>query len=493
MKERRVSRRSILRGAGAGLAVAATAGVASACNLVGSPSSSGNGEKVTLRVAIVPDPSGASEFYREQFNNFSKKNSGITVQIIENPTDQQLNAVELMFQQDNPPDVFRCQGPQALDRFFSRGWTAALDEYAGNSLKSRFPEGALEAQTSGLHRDGKLHSLPLTSGQWSVGQFLVYNRAILADGGYSAPPQTIEEMDQMARALTAKGKGKYYGMAVQGQKASDIIRLQNGAGPSSIGDKGIDFRTGKAAVADKSLVDTVELYRKLQADKIFEPGWESWDGSRVFTEFAKEKVGFYVGAGWNVNEIKKLNPQLEYGVAPLPVPSAGRAGYIGQGSAFAPLWSMSAKSKNPEEAWKLMDFLVSEEFQAAYFKFFRTFTAVESSWREAKDLSDAEKGIITAFDETIRRAPDPATDGSAGAQKLMAALSAKPDLKYTDIALQSITRNEPFAPKAADLSSKLDTFLDGEIKKLSDAGTKVSRDDLTYADWDPLKDWKPSK
>lgn len=492
MNKRRVSRRTILRSVGAGLAVGATSSLATACNLVGSPSSSGGGEKVTLKVAIVPDPSGASEFYREQFAAFSKKNPGIAVQVIENPTDQQLNAVELMFQQDAAPDVFRCQGPQALDRFHSRGWTTALDSYAGNDLKSRFPEGSLEPQTSGLHRDGKLHSLPLTSGQWSVGAFLVYNRTLLKEVGASEAPQTIEQLEQFARDLTAKGKGKYYGMAVQGQKAPEINKFQAGAGPYSISDKGIDYRTGKGAFTDRSLVDTVELYRRLQADKVFEPGWESWDGARVFTEFAKEKVAFYVGGGWNVNEIKKLNPQLDYGVAPLPVRAAGRAGYLGQGSAFAPLWSMSAKSKHPEEAWKLMEFLVSEDFQRAYFSFFRTFTAVESVWREAKDLSGPEKGIITAFDETIRRAPDPGTDGTPGAQKLMAALSAKPELKYADSAVQSITRNEDFLSKATKLTTQLDSFLDAEIKKLSGAGTAVSREDLAYPEWNPLEAWKPT-
>nr|WP_273379064.1 extracellular solute-binding protein [Actinopolymorpha pittospori] len=444
-----------------------------------------------MKVAIVPDPSGASEFYRQQFNAFTTK-TGIAVDVLENPTDQQLNAVELMFQQNNPPDVFRCQGPEALDRFWSRGWTAALDEQATSSgIASRFPDNALAPRTSGLHRDGKLMSLPLVSGQWSSGGFLVYNKALLAASGYSQPPATREEYESYARKITAKGAGKYYGAALSGARPADINALQAQAGPGSIG-SGIDLRTGKVAFSDPSLVEQVELIRRMQAARIYQPGWESWDGSRVFTEFAKEKSAFYIGGGWNVNEIKKLNPSLDFGVTTVPVPGSGRGGYYGQGSAFAPLWSMSAKTKHPDEAWKLMDFLVSQEFQQAYFDTFRTFTAVESVWRDAKDLTEPEKGIITAFDESIRRAPSPATDGTPGVQKLMAARSGKPELSHGDNSLLSITRNQPFAPLAKDLDSKLDAFLEEEIGKLTAAGTKVSREDLTYPDWDPLQNWTPS-
>lgn len=494
MTRRSVSRRSLLRGLGAGIALGAASSVTSACNLVGSPTTKGATSTkgaVSLKVAIVPDPSGASEFYRQQFDAFTKK-TGITINVIENPTDQQLNAVELMFQQNTAPDVFRCQGAEALDRFAGRGWTAALDEYATSSgLAARFPENALTPRTSGLHRDGKLMSLPLVSGQWSAGGFLVYNKPLLAEGGFSNPPATSADYESYARTLTEKGGGKYFGVALSSGRPADINALQAQAGPSSIG-SGIDLRTGKVAFSDPSLVGQVELVRRMQAAKIFQPGWESWDGARVFTEFAKEKIGFYIGGGWHVNEIKKLNPSLDFGVSTVPVPASGRGGFYGQGSAFAPLWSMSAKTKHPDEAWKLMDFLVSEEFQRAYFDTFRTFTAVESVWRDAKDLSGPEKGIIAAFDASIRRAPSPATDGSAGVQKLMADRSAKPELSHADSSLLAITRNQAFAPLADQLDRKLDDFIESDIRKLQAAGVKVSREDLAYPDWDPMQNWTPT-
>ncbi len=388
-----LTRRSVLRGIGVGAAVGAGAASTASCTLFGSGTSNTSTDgTVTLTIAIVPDPSGASQFYAEQFAAFSKL-TGINVKIIENPTDQQLNAIELMFQQGNPPDVFRCQGPDALNRISGRGWVAALDQYAtAGDLAARFPDGALDPQTSGLHREDKLMSLPLVSGQWSAGGFLVSNRALLAEGGYQEPPATVGQYEEYARALTAKGAGKYFGAALSGAKPADIAALQAQAGPSGIGGLGIDFRTGKPAFDDPSLVEAVELLRKLQADKIFQPGWESWDGARVFTEFAKGKVAFYIGGGWNVNEIAKLNPELEFGVSPVPVPDTGRKGYYGQSSAFAPLWSMSAQSKHPEEAWKLMDFLVSEEFQSAYFAKFRTFTAMESAWRERPTSPSRRRG-----------------------------------------------------------------------------------------------------
>jgi ABC-type glycerol-3-phosphate transport system substrate-binding protein len=122
-------------------------------------------------------------------------------------------------------------------------------------------------RTSGLHRGGKLQSLPLVSGQWSAGGFLVYNKALLAQAGYTDPPKTIEEYETYGTAITAKGGGKFFGAALSSGKPADINALQAQAGASSIGG-GIDLRTGKVAYADQSLVDQVELLRRMQAAKV---------------------------------------------------------------------------------------------------------------------------------------------------------------------------------------------------------------------------------
>src|SRR5262249_15532480 len=149
-------RRSLLRIVGAGATATAVGGLASACSLVGSSSDTTSAGQVTIKVALVPDPAGASQFYREQFDNFEKQNPGIKVQVIENPTDQQITAVGLAFQQGDGPDVFRAQDAVGFGTLFDKGWVASLDKYVTKDFIARFPAGTLDPATSGLHRNGQL-------------------------------------------------------------------------------------------------------------------------------------------------------------------------------------------------------------------------------------------------------------------------------------------------------------------------------------------------
>lgn len=487
-----VTRRSLLTG---GLGLGALAGL-SGCNLVGSapqPSTGNSGSGGvggSITVAIVPDPAGASAFYKEQFDKFSAT-SGVKVTVIENPSDQQLNAVELAFQQGNGPDVYRAQGPAAVRRFAARDWVADLTERAAaDKINDQLGAANMDPKVSGLHFNGKLLSLPLVSGVWSATALLVWNKKLFAAAGLDRAPTTYGEFEEYARKITAAGKGQFYGFAPNGATAGDARLLQTGGGPNSIHRMGLNLLTGRSGGADPSQVAAVELFQRLQNDKVLEPGWEAWNATRVSQEFAKGKLGMMIIANWLVQETLNLMPDLEMQIAPLPVPDSGRKGYLGIGASFSPIWSMSTQTKNPEASWALMKFLVSDDFQRAYFEKFRSFTAVEKAVSSAK-LAPHETQMMDVHKATLKRSPDPSL-GSPGQQALMTAITGNAKLKLGDVVTRAITRNEDYAAKAKEFDTAMDTFIDTAISDLAAKGTKVSRADLTYANWDPMADWQPS-
>jgi multiple sugar transport system substrate-binding protein len=490
MNDLELSRRSLLRIAGMGATAVAAGGLASACSLLGSSEKSSPGQ-VTIKVALVPDPSGASQFYREQFDLFEKDNPGIKVQVIENPSDQQINAVGLAFQQGNAPDVFRAQDT-GFDSLFDRGWIAPLDKYVTDEFTGRFPAGTLDPATSGLHREGKLYTLPLVWGQWSVVRLLLVNNTAAKLGGVSTPPKTWTEFEQAAGAITRAGGGKTFGFAGAWSKSQLARMLQNTAGPASI-DNGIDLRTGRAAISDPSLVGAVDLLKRMNAAGIMTPGWETWtDASKIHTAFAKGELAMFIAAPFQINEVRKLNPDLDMSIAAVPVPATGRGGYAGQNSSFSPLWSMSAQSKNPDQAWKVMDFLASTQFHRAYYEKFGTLTALESAWKDKAAAKPDQKAIMDTAAATVRIIPNPVLT-SKGGQGLISAIRGKQDLQWSEIALPAILHNDSFTGPAAELNGKLDAFIDEQIKALSDKGVKASRADLTFAGWDPLKAYVPTQ
>lgn len=269
---------------------------------------------------------------------------------------------------------------------------------------------------------------------------------------------------------------------------NDIIGTR---APASLWLDGVNYQTGRANTSHEGMVESVEFIRRLAADQVIQPGWESWTQQRAFTEFARGSIGMYVGAAWHINEINALNADIDFGVVAFPAPASGRTAYTGLASSFTPIWSMSSESEHPEEAWQLMDFLVSEDFQRAYFEKFRSFTAVESAWREA-DLSEQEDGIRVAQDESMRRSPSARVNGP-GPQALAAAISGNPDIKPGAKVIEAITRNEDFAPKAAQLDAQIEAFIDAQIAEISAGGQDVSWEDLTFSDYDPMTDWTPPR
>lgn len=490
MKDLELSRRSLLRMVG-GAAAATAVGAATGCSLVGADDPSSSGSKVTIKVAIVPDPTGASEFYRQQFDNLEKRNPDIKIEIIENPSAQELTAIELAFQQNTAPDVFRAQDNQ-FDSVYDRGWVAPLDKYVTDEFASRFPAGSLNPATSGLHRDGKLYSLPLVWGQWSFTRMLLVNHTAAKVGGYTGVPATWEELESAATAITKAGGGKTFGFADLWLAGGFVQMLQTTAGPGSVS-QGVDYRTGKAAVTDPSLVNAVELLRRMNANKVMTPGWESWtDATQVFTAFAKDQLAMFIASPYEIAEIRKLNPTIDMSIAPVPVPASGRGGYSGQTASFSPLWSMSAKSKNPDKAWKVMDFLASKEFQLAYYEKFGTLTALQSAWEDKAAGDPDQKAIMDVAAASVRLIPNPILSSDGGKQ-LMTALGSNQDLAWAEIALPAILHNQPFAPAAQQLNTKIDAFIDQQIKDLSGKGVKVSRADITFSDWNPLQPYQPGR
>lgn len=451
----------------------------SGCSLLGTPSGEGSGATGEVTLAIVPDPSGASELYRAQMDRCEEENPGLEVTIVENPADQQLNAIELMFQQGDGPDVFQAQGQAALDRFYTKGWVAPLTDYADDEFASRFPDGTLtDPARSGLYRDGDLVSVPLTWGGWSYVSLLVYNKDVLEASGFDEAPETWGELDEIARTVTADNAGNVYGFAPTTGTASVINWMLGTGAPATITTNGVNLTTGEADVANPNFVELVDMITAMQADGVLEPGWESWDGTKGFQELAAGRLAMYTTAPWHVAQIRALNPDLNLGIAAPPVPDGGREAYNAQLSSFAPHWSMSSESENPDGAWQVLECLGSEEFQGAYYEKFGTLTAIESAWRDR--TTDDQSAIVSIAEDTVRFAPNPTLLSSGGAA-IFNALAGQTGLNPVAAAASAIIQNQPFGPIAEDLDRRIDEAID--------AVPDASRDDITFADWDPMENW----
>lgn len=81
---------------------------------------------------------------------------------------------------------------------------------------------------------------------------------------------------------------------------------------------------------------------------------EGWQG----TLFGKQQLAMVYEGGWLIPYLKEQFPDVNYGVVNPPAGPAGEGNLI-----FTVAYVISPNSKNPEAAWKLIQFLTSEESQ----------------------------------------------------------------------------------------------------------------------------------
>ncbi|QQO11241.1 ABC transporter substrate-binding protein [Breznakiella homolactica] len=255
----------------------------------------------------------------------------------------------LSMQNGTAPDVVAC----ALDwvtTLGNAGLLAPLDSYiAADSVDtSRYVPGAIKASTIG----GKLYGLPFRSETYG----LFYNVDLLRAAGYSEAPKTWDETVAAARAAT-KGDAAGYGVCGTnfGNFSFQYITMLRSSGGSILTPD-----NSKSALDSPVAIQTAELYRRL-ADYAPASMLEN-DNIANRTLFASGKVAMYMSGIYDVPEIQKANPNLNYACAMVPTANgATRKTILGGWSVAIP-----ESSKNKDAAWKFVEFITSPEVAAIY-------------------------------------------------------------------------------------------------------------------------------
>lgn len=177
---------------------------------------------------------------------------------------------------------------------------------------------------------------------------LIYNKTLLAEAGYEAPPKTWAELREMAQAITKTNDqgnidvgGYAYGTSVaEGVHPFYAQMFAAGVPPFSEDGRSTNLTSPEAV---KILTDQAALF----ADGIT-------SNAIVVDNFASNAVAMQISANWN-----KFGWQEAFGddfadtVGIAPVPTDGPGGTM----LYSFLWAVDSTSDAKEEAWDLLRFL----------------------------------------------------------------------------------------------------------------------------------------
>jgi multiple sugar transport system substrate-binding protein len=349
MGHRSLSRRDFLKVGGAGLAGAALLGAAG-CGGGGEQS----GGPTELYFTAPPDTSGTTAKLINQFNEKNKGTYRVIFREGSSDTGQRLDKLRTQFQ----------AGGEEIDVILGDViWTAELA--ASNwisDLSDRFPESRQQAYLPGsveaIIFEGKPYGMP-----WFTDTGLLYYRKdLLNQSGYDGPPKTWNELKQMTRKVSREA-GIKFGFLFQGARyeggvcdALEFIWGHDGNvldpndptrvivdSPQAIA----GLATERSMITDGISPEAVTVYKEdesagafLNGDGIFLRNWP------------------YVYALVSDPAESKLKPE-QVGVSELP----SADGKPGNGTVGDQPLYISASSKNPDAAWKFIEFLTAPEQQ----------------------------------------------------------------------------------------------------------------------------------
>lgn len=314
-----------------------------------------SGKSVNLKMFIAqPRLKEHYDKYIESFKAKEKaeKNIDVTVQLEMPPADTAPQILKTRLASNDAPDVFAIHAVNEIPPFYKAGYLEDLSNqpFVGKLLESVKPSVTTE--------DGKVVAVPLETLSWGY----LYNKTIFKEQGLT-PPTTLTEM----KAVVEKLKQKNITPFVLSDKESWIPQLFL---PLTVGQFGNtekkDFidRMNKDEASFSELKDMFNIIDLVYANgtkNSLEVGGD--DGAAMF---ATGKGAMWIQGPWYAETILKSNPNLDFGVAALPINDNPEATMINLSTSTS--LAVSKTSKNKEVALDFINYVLDDKDSSAFFQ-----------------------------------------------------------------------------------------------------------------------------
>ena len=267
-----------------------------------------------------------------------------------------------------PPDLIN------QDRFTIGDWASRdafqpLDEFINADKNTKNPIRASEfypaAWKEAVYKN-RVYGIPTGIDN----RAMFYSRKLFREAGLdpNRPPRTWEELKVVAKKLTKTRKdGTYEQIGFIPNWGNSWLYLyswQNGGEFMSRDGRTCTLDNPHSVGALQYMADFYDQLGGYDKVNIFQSGFQGGEQDPFFTG----KIGMVITGSWNLNTIARYAPDLDFAVAPAPVPAArlkGEGRFKGQdpfitwagGSSLA----IPMGARHPKEAWRLIKWMTSED------------------------------------------------------------------------------------------------------------------------------------
>jgi arabinogalactan oligomer / maltooligosaccharide transport system substrate-binding protein len=239
------------------------------------------------------------------------------------------------------PDVFTMPGDQ-IGTAVTEGLVKELN--VGKDIQSIYTDVAMQSQIV----NGKVYGLPKAVET----TILFYNKDLISEDEL---PSTLEEWYELSKKMT---DGKKYGLLALWDQIYYAQSVMSAYGSYIFGkDENGNYNPEDIGLNNEGAVKGAEFIKKFYQDGLFPKGMIGEQAINVLDSlFSEGKAAAVISGPWNLEPYKAAG--INYGVAKLPevTPGKNMSSFLGVKS-----YNVSAYSKNPELAEKLVIFLANAE------------------------------------------------------------------------------------------------------------------------------------
>lgn len=319
--------------------------LAAGCSGGGGGNASSSGE-VTLEFAQWWEPELPAGELRALMDTFEAANPGIKVKLLSGPYASTKEQVVAGSATGTMSDVVGLDGAWVSD-FAKQGSLADLSSLMKDAS---YDDSQLASQ---VQIDGSTYMIPVVNFVYPM----FTNDDLLAEAGVTAPPSTRSEFSEAATKVTALGDTTYGWIMPLSMEAPNGI--QNDVMSWAWASGGTMLKDGKPDLTNDDVTSAVTFVKSLWDAKVIAPGSLTMKEQDKVEEFTNGRVGMMIDSLAHINLIRESNPDLNFSVSAIPAED----GFTGERGIPYASWGIGVaeNSKHKAEAWKLVDFLMSEQ------------------------------------------------------------------------------------------------------------------------------------
>ncbi|MGO3174620.1 MAG: ABC transporter substrate-binding protein, partial [Microbacterium gubbeenense] len=334
---------------------------------------------VVIELAQWWEPELPDGALRGLMDQFEEQNPGIKVELLSGPYASTREQLVTGAASGTMPDVVGLDGAWVND-FAKQG---AIADLSALMTEHDYDDSQLASQ---VEVDGSTYMVPAVNFVYP----LYTNDALLADAGVDAPPSNRTEFADAARAITEAGDAAGTAMPLSLETPSGV---QNQVMSWLWASGGSMLKDGKPDLTNDGVTETIEYFDDLYQDGVFAPGAFTMKEQDMVEEFTNGRVGMMVDSLAHLTMIRESNPDLKFSISALPAED----GYDGKRGIPYASWGLgvSESSDHKEEAWKLFEFLMSEDANAELASMAKAFPGNVAS---VPDFVEDDELMSQAFD-----------------------------------------------------------------------------------------------